>query len=134
MPDIDFAMTMIPYEQIAELEVRMDDFLSAFREVEPSAIREVFIEVPDVRWEDVGGLGALKERLVQAVEWPLKYAHLYGQAGIKPPKGILLYGPPGCGKTMMAKAIATESQVNFISVKGPAVPTAPRMPFPRSNL
>jgi len=81
----------------------------------------VFVEVPDVRWDDVGGLRAMKERLKEAVEWPLKYAHIYKKAGIKPPKGILLSGPPGCGKTLLAKAIATESGVNFISVKGPAL-------------
>jgi transitional endoplasmic reticulum ATPase len=121
MPDIDFAQTNIPYEQLAKLEVQMEDFISALREVEASAIREVFVEVPNVRWQDVGGLGIVKERLKEAVEWPLKYAHLFKEAGIKPPKGILLSGSPGCGKTLLAKAIATESQVNFISVKGPAL-------------
>ena len=121
MPDIDYGLATIPYEQLAQLEVHMDDFLAALREVEPSAIREVFVEVPDVRWEDVGGLKAVKERLKEAVEWPLKYAHLFKKAGIKPPKGILLSGPPGCGKTLLAKAIATESRVNFLSVKGPAL-------------
>jgi transitional endoplasmic reticulum ATPase len=121
MPDIDFALSRIPYDQLAKLEVHMDDFLAAMREVEPSAIREVFIEVPDVRWEDVGGLDEIKERLVEAVEWPLKFPHIFEAAGINPPKGILLSGAPGCGKTLLAKAIATESQVNFISVKGPAL-------------
>jgi transitional endoplasmic reticulum ATPase len=121
MPDIDFALTNIPYDQLTKLEVHMDDFLGALREVEASAIREVFVEVPDVRWQDVGGLGGVKDRLKEAVEWPLKHAHLFKEAGIKPPKGILLAGPPGCGKTLLAKAIATESQVNFISVKGPAL-------------
>jgi transitional endoplasmic reticulum ATPase len=121
MPDIDFALTNIPYDQLAKLEVHMDDFLGALREVEASAIREVFVEVPDVRWQDVGGLDGVKERLKEAVEWPLKYAHFFKEAGIKPPKGILLAGSPGCGKTLLAKAIATESQVNFISVKGPAL-------------
>jgi transitional endoplasmic reticulum ATPase len=121
IPDIDFGLSQIPYEQLANLEVHMDDFLGAMREVEPSAIREVFVEVPDVRWHDVGGLGAVKDRLVEAVEWPLKYPHLFEQAGIRPPKGILLSGAPGCGKTLLAKAIATESKVNFISVKGPAL-------------
>ena len=108
-PDIDFALTQIPYEQLSKLEVHMDDFLAALREVEPSAIREAFVEVPDVRWTDVGGLGDVKTRLVEAVEWPLKYANLFETAGIKPPKGILLSGPPGCGKTLLAKAVATES-------------------------
>jgi transitional endoplasmic reticulum ATPase len=121
MPDIDYGLATIPYEQLAQLEVQMDDFLAALREVEPSAIREVFVEVPEVCWEDVGGLTAVKERLKEAVEWPLKYAHIFKKAGIKPPKGILLSGPPGCGKTLLAKAIATESRVNFLSVKGPAL-------------
>ncbi len=121
MPDIDFSLTSIPYDQLAKLEVRMDDFLSALREVEPSAIREVFVEVPNVRWEDVGGLSEVKDRLVEAVEWPLKFGHLFEKAGVKAPKGILLSGPPGCGKTLLAKAVANESKVNFISVKGPAL-------------
>jgi transitional endoplasmic reticulum ATPase len=121
MPDIDFALARIPFEQLAKLEVKREDFLDAMREVEPSAMREVFVEVPDVRWADVGGLTQAKQRLIEAVEWPLQYAELFAEAGIRPPKGILLTGPPGCGKTMLAKAIATESGVNFISVKGPAL-------------
>ncbi len=121
MPGIDFAMAAIPYEQIAKLDVRMDDFIAALREVEPSAIREVFVEIPDVGWQDVGGLSEVKERLREAVDWPLQYSRLFAQAGIKPPKGIILAGPPGCGKTLLAKAIANESRVNFISVKGPAL-------------
>ncbi|MFH1122967.1 MAG: AAA family ATPase, partial [Pseudomonadota bacterium] len=121
MPDIDFALNSIPYEQIARLEVHMDDFLGALREVEPSAIREVFVEVPDVHWKDVGGLGAIRDRLVEAVEWPLKYGHLFKKGGTAPSKGILISGPPGCGKTLLAKAVANESGVNFISVKGPAL-------------
>ncbi|AEB09637.1 CDC48 family AAA ATPase [Desulfobacca acetoxidans] len=121
MPEIDYGLSTIPYEQLAQLEVHMDDFLGALREVEASAIREVFVEVPDVRWEDVGGLREVKDRLQEAVEWPLKYTYLFKKAGIKPPKGILLTGPPGCGKTLLAKAIATESRVNFLSVKGPAL-------------
>ena len=121
MPDIDFAMNNIPYEQLASLEVLMDDFLGALREVEPSAIREVFVEVPDVRWKDIGGLSAVKERLIEAVEWPLKYSHLFRKAGTTPSKGILISGMPGCGKTLLAKAIANESGANFISVKGPAL-------------
>jgi len=121
MTDLDFSQASIPYEQLSRLEVGADDFLSALKGVEPSAIREVFVEVPDVGWNDVGGLSGVKQRLRKAVEWPLQHAAIYRQAGVNPPKGILLAGPPGCGKTMLAKAVAHESQVNFISVKGPAL-------------
>ena len=121
MPEIDFAQAGIPYEKLAELEVSMDDFLTAMRMVEPSAIREDFVEIPNVHWKDIGGLQAVKNRLLRAVEWPLKYPDVYDQAGIRPPRGLLLAGPPGTGKTLLAKAIATESNVNFISVKGPAL-------------
>ena len=121
LAEMDFSLAKIPYESLAKLEVGMDHFLGALKEVEPSAIREVFIEVPNVPWTAVGGLGSLKQRLSEAVEWPLHYPELFAQAGVQPPKGILLTGPPGCGKTLFAKAIATESQVNFISVKGPAL-------------
>jgi transitional endoplasmic reticulum ATPase len=119
LPSIDFSLAAIPYEQIARLDVHMDDFRDALREIEPSAVREVFVELPNVRWENVGGFSALKHSLIEAVEWPLKYPHLFEKAGTHPPKGILMCGPPGCGKTLLAKAIANESQVNFISVKGP---------------
>ena len=119
MPDIDFASSDIPYEQLLDLEVTMDDFLAALAEVEPSAIREVFTEVPDVSWEDIGGLEDVKQLLAETVEWPLKYGKLFDQARTSPPKGILLYGQPGTGKTLVAKAVAHESEVNFISVKGP---------------
>ena len=121
MSQLDFSLAGIPYDQLAKLEVHMDDFLGALREAEPSAIREVFVEVPNVHWQDVGGLAGVRDQLVKAVEWPLKYAHLFEEAAVRPPKGILLSGPPGCGKTMLAKALATESNVNFISVKGPAL-------------
>ena len=121
LADLDFSLAKIPYERLAKLEVSMAHFSAALQEVEPSAIREVFVEVPTVRWSDVGGLARLKQRLVEAVEWPLRHARLFEQAGVRPPKGVLLSGPPGCGKTLMAKAIANESQVNFISVKGPAL-------------
>lgn len=119
IPDLDLGMRAVPYEQLARLEVRMEHFMAALAEIEPSAIREVFVEVPNVHWDDIGGLAYTKERLIEAVEWPLKYGDLFLRAGIHAPKGILLVGAPGCGKTLMAKAIATESQVNFISVKGP---------------
>jgi transitional endoplasmic reticulum ATPase len=121
MGEIEFGQAGIPYETLSKLEVRMEDFLAALREIEPSAIREVFVESPNVHWGDVGGLASLKQRLIEAVEWPLKYPKLFEKGGVTPPKGILLEGPPGCGKTLMAKAIATESQTNFISVKGPAL-------------
>ena len=121
MPDIDFADLDIPYERLAELEVGMDSFLEALKEIEPSAIREVFTEVADVKWEQVGGLAGVKRALREAIEWPLKYGGLFEYARTSPPKGVLLYGPPGTGKTLVAKAVATESQANFISVKGPSL-------------
>ena len=121
LPDIDFAQASIPYERLLELEVTMDDCLEALKEVEPSAIREVFTEVPDVRWDDIGGLEEVKRLLVETVEWPLKYGKLFQHAKTTPPKGILLHGTPGTGKTLIGKAVARESEVNFISVKGPAL-------------
>jgi len=119
IPNIDFAQAAIPYEQLAKLTVRQDDFIAAMADIEPSAIREVFTEIPDVRWDDVGGLEGVKQALREAVEWPLKHAALFAQAKTRPPKGLLLAGPPGCGKTLLAKAVARESGVNFISIKGP---------------
>ena len=121
LPKIDFEMQDIPYETLMKLEVTMDNFLEAMKEVEPSAIREVFVEVPDVKWSDVGGLEEIKEELKEAVEWPLKYSDVFKKANTTPPKGILLHGVPGTGKTLLGKAIATESGVNFISVKGPSL-------------
>ena len=119
MPSIDLASAEIPYEQLMELEVTMADFLDALREVEPSAMREVFTEVADVTWDEVGGMETAKTALREAVEWPLVYASVLAHAGAQPAKGILLTGPPGTGKTLLAKAAAKESGVNFISVKGP---------------
>lgn len=121
LPEIDFSAAEIPYERLAALTVTMDDFRAALCEVSPSAIRELFVDIPDVRWEDVGGLDHVRRRLIESVQWPIKYPELYKQAGVKPPKGLLLVGPPGVGKTLIAKAIAHESGVNVISVKGPAL-------------
>ncbi|MEM0982459.1 MAG: AAA family ATPase [Planctomycetota bacterium] len=119
MGEIDFAQAAVPYDQLKKLEITNEHFLSALAEIQPSATREVFVEVPDVRWDDIGGLTDIKRTLVEAVEWPLQHAELFRSAAVKPPKGVLLAGPPGVGKTMIAKAVATESQANFISVKGP---------------
>lgn len=121
MPELDLSLEAVPYERLATLEVRMDDFRGALLDVEPSAIREVFVEIPNVTWDDIGGLEDTKARLKEAVTWPLKYPQLYEQAGVRPPKGILLDGPPGCGKTLLAKAVAHETGVNVISMKGPAL-------------
>ena len=121
MPEIDLANDGLPYDFLLSLRVTMDHFLAALAEVEPSAIREVFVEVPDVKWEAVGGLESLKRELREAVEWPFKYGDLLRHAGLKPIKGILLYGTPGTGKTLLAKAVASQGGLNFISVKGPAL-------------
>ncbi len=121
MPKIEFEADYIPYELLSELEVTMNDFLEALKEVEPSALREIFTEIPDVKWADVGGLEEAKRLLKETIEWPLKYPELFEQANTRPAKGILLTGPPGTGKTLLAKAVASQSEVNFISVKGPAL-------------
>ncbi len=109
----------IPSEIMEQLVVTKDDFYEAFRNIEPSALREVFIEVPEVRWSDIGGLESAKQELIEAVEWPLKYPEAFEAINTRPPRGVLLFGPPGTGKTMLAKAVATESEANFISIKGP---------------
>ena len=117
--DVDLAGAGIPYDRLQKLEVTQEHFLSALAEIEPSAIREVFVEVPSVKWEDIGGLAEVKRQLTEAVDWPLKHADLFAKAGVKPAKGLLLSGPPGVGKTLLAKAAATQCNANFISVKGP---------------
>lgn len=121
LPKIDFNLQEVPQETLLSLEVRMEDFLEALKEVEPSALREVFVEIPEVRWEDVGGLEKAKRELKEAVEWPLRHSDLFDKAGLRAPKGILLHGPPGTGKTLLAKAAAKESGVNFIAVSGPSL-------------
>jgi transitional endoplasmic reticulum ATPase len=119
LPSIDLEADTIPIEVLNSLKVRMEDFMGAYREMQPSTLREVLLESPNVKWEDIGGLEEPKQELMESVEWPLRYAPLYKHMNAVPPKGILLYGPPGTGKTLLAKAVATESQANFISVKGP---------------
>jgi transitional endoplasmic reticulum ATPase len=121
LPSVNLATQEIPYEKVAALEVRMSHFTSALMEIEPSAIREVFVEVPDVSWEDIGGLDHIREELYDAVQWPLRNPELFERYAIQPPKGIMLHGPSGTGKTLLAKALARESGVNFISVKGPSL-------------
>lgn len=119
LPDINLSSESIPLETLRKIIVRMQDFMDVIKETEPSAMREVFVEVPDIKWEDIGGLSSIKQELQEAVEWPLKYQNVFTYADATPPKGILLYGPPGTGKTLMAKAAANESEANFISIKGP---------------
>jgi transitional endoplasmic reticulum ATPase len=118
LPELDLEEQTIPQEVLEKLFVTNDNFMEALKSINPSALREVFIEVPDIRWEDIGGLQELKETLREAVEWPLTNSEDFKRIGIQPSKGILLFGPPGTGKTMLSKAVATESKANFISVKG----------------
>ncbi len=119
LPELDLDVQSIPAEILNKMTVTAEDFNNALREMTPSALREVFIESPDVHWSEIGGLENAKQELKEAVEWPLKYPNLFKHLSARPPKGILLYGAPGTGKTMLAKAVATESEANFISVKGP---------------
>jgi transitional endoplasmic reticulum ATPase len=119
LPEIDLEVASIPVETLNKIEVNNEDFLAALREMEPSAMREVMVESPNVHWDEIGGLADVKQQLIESVEWPLTYARLFEHMDARPPRGILLYGPPGTGKTMLAKAVATESQANFISIKGP---------------
>jgi transitional endoplasmic reticulum ATPase len=119
LPEMDLEMEQIPMDVLSRITVTRDDFFAALREMQPSSLREVFIETPNVKWEEIGGLTEAKRELQEAVEWPLKYAQVFEHMSTTPPKGVLLFGPPGTGKTLLAKAVATESQANFINVKGP---------------
>jgi transitional endoplasmic reticulum ATPase len=118
-PELDLESDEIDAETLEKLEVNENDFKQALKGIEPSALREVFVEVPDVTWEDVGGLEGTKERLRETIQWPLEYPEVFEQMDMQAAKGVLMYGPPGTGKTLLAKAIANESKSNFISIKGP---------------
>jgi transitional endoplasmic reticulum ATPase len=119
LPDIDLEEEKIPVEVLQKIVITDADFKDALKEVRPSALREVLVQVPNVTWEDVGGLESIKEELHEAVEWPLKHKEAFEHTDVKPPRGILLYGPPGTGKTLIAKAVAHTTESNFISIKGP---------------
>ena len=119
LPDVDLEAEEIPKDVLNSILVTRDDFKNALKDMQPSTMREVLIEKPNVKWEDIGALEEAKQELKEAVEWPLKFGKVFDHMNAKPPKGILLYGPPGTGKTMLAKAVATESEANFIAVKGP---------------
>jgi transitional endoplasmic reticulum ATPase len=121
LPQIDLEQKRIPHEVLDEMVVNNQDILDAFREITPTAMREVYLESPNVQWEDVGGLEEVKQNLIEAVEWPINNPERFKKLGITPPKGILLHGPPGVGKTLLARAVATESEANFISVRGPEI-------------
>jgi len=118
LPDLDVEED-IPAEVLENLRVSKDDFRAALKKIEPSALREVFVEVAEVHWNEVGGLEEAKQSLIESVEWPLKYPEAFESVGVRPPRGILLYGFPGTGKTLLVRALATESNINFISIKGP---------------
>ncbi|MFP4656517.1 MAG: CDC48 family AAA ATPase [Candidatus Woesearchaeota archaeon] len=121
LPDINTSSDSekVPNEILEKLYITAEDFKESRKVVQPSAMREVLVELPSVRWEDIGGMDNLKQELIEAVEWPIKHPGSFSRLGVKPPRGVLIYGPPGTGKTLLAKAVATESNANFISVKGP---------------
>ncbi|PMP59516.1 MAG: AAA family ATPase [Caldisphaera sp.] len=121
LPEIDVEQEKIPVEVLEKMVVSMDDFISAFKDITPSGLREIQVEIPEVHWDDIGGLEGIKQELREVVEWPLKYPNSFKRIGIEPPKGVLLFGPPGTGKTLLAKAVATESGANFIAIRGPEV-------------
>ena len=119
LPEINLEQPKIPAEILNKIKITKQDFDEALRDVQPSALREVLVQRPNMGWDDIGGLQQVKEELAEAIEWPLKHANLFAEANVEPPKGILLYGPPGTGKTMIARAVAATSEANFISIKGP---------------
>ncbi len=119
LPEINLEQPNIPAEILNKIKVTKQDFDEALRDISPSAMREVLVQRPNVKWQDIGGLQQVKDELEEAIEWPLTHGDLFAQADVRAPKGILLYGPPGTGKTMMAKAVAATSEANFISIKGP---------------
>ena len=119
LPKIDLEEEQVPVDILESLRITRNDFMEAYKEVQPSAMREVLIERPNVRWTDIGGLERIKKQLKEAIEWPLKYPDMFRRMGIRPPRGIFIFGPPGTGKTLLAKAVARESEANFISIKGP---------------
>src|SRR5918994_3400776 len=119
LPELNLEEEKLLPETLDKLIITMNDFQYAIREVTPSAMREVYVEPPEVKWDDIGGLETVKRELQEAVEWPMRFPEMYKQLGHAAPKGILLHGPSGTGKTMLAKAVATESEANFISIKGP---------------
>jgi len=121
LPEINLEEERIPPSVLEKMEVRMEDFINAYKEITPTAMREVYIEVPTIHWTDIGGLEDVKQELREAVEWPIKNPEIFERMGIRAPKGLLLLGPPGCGKTLLARAVATESEANFITIKGPEV-------------
>jgi len=118
-PELELEKDTIDAEVLEKIEIIEDDLKNALRDIEPSALREVFVEVPDVTWNNVGGLEDTKERMREIIQWPLEYGTIFNDMGLSPAKGVLMYGPPGTGKTLMAKAVANESESNFISIKGP---------------
>ncbi|HYZ50716.1 MAG TPA: AAA family ATPase, partial [Nitrososphaeraceae archaeon] len=119
LPEISMEQSKIPIEILNKIKITNEDFQNALKDVQPSALREIQVQRPDIKWNDIGGLTKVKEEISEAIEWPLKHADLFRQADVRPPKGLLLHGPPGTGKTMIAKAVATTSEANFISIKGP---------------